>query len=207
MFSDHILAPTSNKIKNISIDPIAKGLIFDCDGTLVDSMPLHMDAWKEAVENIGAVYDHDLFYSNKGMKEKDIVDLYNSKHKTSLDVDLLVEAKHKIFRENISKIKRMDIVANIAMKYKNILPMAVVSGGTKENVFYELRVTGLGSLFKIILTADDSFAPKPAPDLFLEAARLLNVKPTYCQVFEDGDLGIQAAINAGMIVTDVRIYI
>lgn len=194
-------------MKNIFIDPLTKALIFDCDGTLVDSMLLHMEAWKEALKNFGAVYDYDLFYSGRGMKEKDIVALYNSKHNTNLDSNLLVEVKHKFFRKNVSKLKRIDIVADVALKYKNILPMAVVSGGTKENILTELQVTGLESLFKIILTADDSFAPKPAPDLFLEAARVLNTEPAYCQVFEDGDLGIKAALNAGMIATDVRVFI
>jgi beta-phosphoglucomutase-like phosphatase (HAD superfamily) len=193
-------------MKDIPIYPGIKGLIFDCDGTLVDSMPLHMRAWKEAITKFGAVYDHDLFFSNKGMKEKDIAALLNNKYNYNIDTGRLVEAKHEYFRRNISQVKRIDIIADIAMKYKDTMPMAVVSGGTKENVLTELKITGLDSLFDIILTADDAFAPKPAPDLFLEAARLMNVQPKFCQVFEDGDLGIEAALNADMKVTDVRGY-
>ncbi len=194
-------------MNKISILPGIKGLIFDCDGTLVDSMPLHVQAWKEAVKKFGATYDQAFFYSCKGMKEKDIVPLYNARHKTNLDPEQLVEAKHKYFSQNISQIKRIDIVADIALKYKGVLPMAVVSGGTRENVFAELKITGLDSLFEIMLTADDSFAPKPAPDLFLEAARRISVNPLTCMLFEDADLGIEAALNAKMHVTDVRHYI
>jgi HAD superfamily hydrolase (TIGR01509 family) len=193
-------------MKNISVFPGIKGLIFDCDGTLVNSMQLHMQAWKEALKKFGAVYYHDFFYSHKGMKEKDIVELYCSIYSTSLDVNALVEAKHNYFKQNISQLKKIDAVADVAFSYKNILPMAVVSGGTRENVLEELKITGLDSLFEIVLTADDSFAPKPAPDLFIEAARLMNIAPELCQVFEDADLGIQAALNAGMKVTDVRKY-
>ncbi len=193
-------------MNNISILPGIKGLIFDCDGTLVDSMPLHVLAWKAAVKKFGAVYDQDFFYSCKGMKEKDIVPLYNAKHNTNLDPEQVVEAKHEFFSQNISQLKRIDIVANIALKYKGILPMAVVSGGTRENVLAELKATDLNSLFEIILTSNDSFASKPAPDLFLEAAKLMGVVPQFCQVFEDADLGIEAAINAKMQFTDVRKY-
>ena len=193
-------------MNNISILHGIKGLIFDCDGTLVDSMLLHMHAWQEAVKKFGAAYDHDLFYSCKGMKEKDIIPLYNAKHNINLDSEQVVDAKHEYFKQNIFLVKRIDVVAEIAVKYKNILPMAVVSGGTRENVLTELKITGLDSLFDIILTADDNFAPKPAPDLLLEAARRMGVAPEFCQVFEDADLGIQAALNAKMRVTDVRKY-
>ena len=95
-------------------------------------------------------------------------------------------------------------MADLARRYAGVLPMAVASGGKAANVRRTLEATGLAGLFPVVLTADDDLAPKPAPDLFLAAARLLGVEPHYCQVFEDGDPGLEAARTAGMIATDIR---
>jgi HAD superfamily hydrolase (TIGR01509 family) len=96
---------------------------------------------------------------------------------------------------------------DVANKYNGILPMAICSGSMRESVNISIQAIGLAGVFKVILTSDDQFKPKPAPDMFLEAAKRLNINPRYCQVFEDGDLGIQAAKNAGMVATDIRKYI
>ncbi len=190
--------------KRIIVPDFIKGLIFDCDGTLVDSMPLHTEAWKYALNKFGKEYNRDFFYSHKGMKENDIVELYNQKFNYSLNNRDVVSAKHEFFRNKIHELKPIEPVAELVYKFNGILPMAVVSGGTRKNVEDELTITGLITYFEIILTADDLFKPKPAPDLFLEAAKRMNILPKFCQVFEDGDLGIQAALNAGMLPTDVR---
>jgi HAD superfamily hydrolase (TIGR01509 family) len=96
---------------------------------------------------------------------------------------------------------------DIVLHYKDILPMAVASGGTLENVEMQLQSLGIRTLFKAIVTADDNVRPKPAPDIFLEAAKLIGILPEYCQVFEDGDLGLEAAKKAGMVATDVRPFL
>ena len=191
----------------ISVYPGIKALIFDCDGTLVDSMKLHMDAWKNTVMNMNAAWDFDLFFTAKGMKEKEIVDLYNNKYSTNINPEELVESKHDFFKKHIQDLKPIDPVVDIVYLYKDVLPMAVVSGGTKENVLAELKAVNLSEYFEIILTADDELKPKPAPDLFLHAAQLLNIQPEYCQVFEDADLGIEAAEAAGMKTLDIRIFL
>ena len=184
-----------------------KGLIFDCDGTLVDSMPVHMEAWENTLKNLKAFYDYDLFFSARGMKEKDIVNLYNKKYHTTWDPSKIVEAKHDYFRKHLSNIKPIQPVVDIVKEYLSLLPMAVVSGGTKEIITAELNAINILNHFKVVLTADDLFKPKPAPDLFIEAARILDISYNECQVFEDADLGIEAAKNAGMMITDVRQYI
>lgn len=191
----------------IEIPEHIKALIFDCDGTLVDSMPLHMEAWEYSLTKFGIPFDFDFFFSRKGMKGIEIVEEYNSKFNAELDIEKLIAVKHEYFQNNSHAIKPIGIVADVAVNYHNILPMAVASGGSKKNVISSLKVTGLEKYFSTILTADDSVKPKPSPDIFLEAARLMNVEPQYCQVFEDGDLGLEAARNAGMLATDVRSFI
>lgn len=188
----------------ISVPEYIRGLIFDCDGTLVDSMPLHMKAWKEAVHSFGANFDPEFFFSKKGMRSKDIVAQFSLQSGKPLNGADVVRLKDNIFLQHIADVMPVPIVVDVVRRYHKILPMAVASGGGREIVERELQVTGIVNFFDVILTADDPFKPKPFPDLFLEAARKIGVQPSLCQVFEDGDLGLQAAENAGMLATDIR---
>jgi len=183
-----------------------RGLIFDCDGTLVDSMPLHMKAWKEAVQSFGANYDPEFFSSKKGMRDTDIVAQFNLQFGKSLKSTDVVRVKDGFFLQHVAGVMPMHLVVDVVRRYHKVLPMAVASGGAREIVERELQVIGIAHFFDVILTADDSFKPKPFPDLFLEAAREIGVQPSLCQVFEDGDLGLQAAENAGMHATDIRLF-
>jgi HAD superfamily hydrolase (TIGR01509 family) len=191
----------------ISIPPEIKGLIFDCDGTLVDSMPMHMQAWQQAFERQGVRYDHDFLYSLKGMKETDVILTYNAHYNANLDPEEMVQDKHSILVEQIHMVKPIDIIVEIARSHYGSIPLAVVSGSPKKIVHPELEAIGIINLFETILTADDPFRPKPAPDIFLEAAARIGIEPSYCQVFEDGDPGLEAARHAGMLATDIRHYI
>jgi HAD superfamily hydrolase (TIGR01509 family) len=192
---------------NIVVPENIKGLIFDCDGTLVDSMPLHMEAWDYAMQEFGTKYDEEFFLSKRGMKETEIIEQYNALFKTNIKPLDVVNVKHRFFSEHIHGVKAIPSVVKLVERFQHVLPMAVVSGSVRNVVVNELKIIGIGHLFKIILTADDSFKQKPAPDMFLEAARVMNVAPSQCQVFEDGDLGLLAAVNAGMLATDVRPFL
>jgi beta-phosphoglucomutase-like phosphatase (HAD superfamily) len=191
----------------LDVPPRIRGLIFDCDGTLVDSMPLHMEAWESSMRSHGGTYDHDFFFSRKGMNEEEIVAQYNACHGRDLDIRAVVADKHRHFRRHMHKLAPIRIVTDLVHRYENVLPMAVVSGGKGVIVRRELEVIGMRRLFRAILTADDPFKQKPAPDMFLAAAKLLAVPPSLCQVFEDGDLGLSAAVAAGMLATDVRPFL
>jgi len=184
-----------------------KALIFDCDGTLVDSMPIHNYAWETAIKANGAEFNFEFFDSVKGMKSVDIVPLFNKTFGTNLITQKVIEAKHRVFYEKLPQLKAIDPVIKIAKENYGKFPMAVVSGGSGKIVKAELEIVGILELFDLVLTADDNIKPKPAPDLFLYAAKHFDVLPQDCQVFEDGELGIEAAINAGMKITDVREYI
>ena len=170
-------------------------------------MPLHMQAWEHALLQFGAVYDHEFFFSRKGMREVEIVELYNAHFNTSLDVSNVADAKHDFFRQHMNQLQPITPVVDTVHRYNGILPMAVASGGIREIIVEELRVIGVLKNFDIILTGDDPFKPKPAPDLFLEAARRIDVHPSMCQVFEDGDYGLTAAVHAGMLATDIRPFV
>jgi haloacid dehalogenase superfamily, subfamily IA, variant 3 with third motif having DD or ED len=191
----------------IEIPDHIKGLIFDCDGTLVDSMPLHMKAWEYALTQAGAVWDYDFFFSKKGMPGKDIIEMYNQYFPMKLLFDKVVKVKQNYFSIHRKDFQPIQPVVDIVLHYKDILPMAVASGGTLENVEIQLQSLGIRSFFKAIVTADDNVKPKPSPDIFLETAKRIDIPPKYCQVFEDGDLGLEAAKKAGMMATDVRTFL
>jgi beta-phosphoglucomutase family hydrolase len=188
------------------IHPGVKGLIFDLDGTLADTMPYHFEGWKKACNKYGADIDTDFLKMHTGSPGWIIASEIIKK--CGLDgtvtIDEIVEEKLHQFYKVQHKVKPIKPVADIVIKYFRILPMAVGTGGHREAVERTLEITGLRKYFEIIVTANDVDNFKPHPETFLKCAELINVDPHHIEVFEDGDLGIEAAKAAGMIITDVR---
>jgi beta-phosphoglucomutase family hydrolase len=177
------------------------GVIFDCDGTLVDSMPLHYVAWVESLNRHAAPFEfsEEEFYALAGVREQDSVKLLNAKHGTDIDPDSVAEVKMKIFHEWIPKVAEIAPVAALARAAAAVrVPIAVASGSEEETVRGCLLATGLLELFEIIITPKLVRQGKPAPDMFLLAAERLGVAPERCVVLEDGDSGMKAAAAAGM---------
>ena len=191
----------------IPVHPHIRCLIFDCDGTLADTMSLHWEAWQEAFTGIGKRCPENFLDDLKGTPAEKIIARLNESYGYDLDIKRFAKEKQRRVQRKLLRAKPIDPVVDIAKRYKNRFPMAVVSGGTKANVELTLEAIGLENFFDLIITADDPVKPKPSPDIFLEAARRLNMEPRYCQVFEDSDLGIEAAGKVGMTVTDVRLFI
>jgi len=192
-------------MKIIEVPEYIRGLIFDCDGTLVDSMPLHMKAWEHAITQAGGKWDYDFIFSKKGMQGKDILASYNDSFGMNLEVEQTARVKQEYFRKYCAEMKPIDAVVDIVHRYASRLPMAIASGGSRENVLLSLELIGIKQYFTVIITADDKdVQPKPSPEIFLEAARRIHIDPRVCQVFEDGDIGLEAARKAGMLATDIR---
>ena len=184
-----------------------KGLIFDCDGTLVDTLPLHYAAWEETFSELGLPCPLDFLLRHNGKPTARIVALYNAEFGNTVDIDWFTAEKERRTLLRLDQAKPIEAVTALARRYCGSLPMAVASGSNRANVAQALRAAGLQALFSVVLTADDGLPPKPAPDLFLEAARRIGVKPEHCQVFEDAESGLAAARQAGMLATDVRPFI
>ncbi len=180
-------------------------LIFDCDGTLADTMPTHFLAWRAALQGFGADISESQFYALGGMPSADIIRLLNHENGYTLDVDETHTDKERRYVEMLAAVREIAAVADIARAHFGETPMAVASGGIRRVVEKTLTATGLRPLFEVIVTADDVSRGKPAPDIFLLAAERLGVAPAECIVYEDGDLGLEAAQRAGMRAVDVRI--
>ena len=167
-------------------------------------MPLNMEAWEKAFVEFGEPYRPDFLDALRGMREEEIVALYNERYERNLDPRAVVDGKHAHFKKRVHLIEPVEPVVEVVNRFHEKLPMAVVSGGRRETVVLTLKGLGIEHCFPVVLTADDPIAPKPAPDLFLEAARRIAVAPERCHVFEDGHMGLDAARLAGMTATDVR---
>jgi HAD superfamily hydrolase (TIGR01509 family) len=188
------------------IKPGAKGLIFDLDGTLADTMPYHFKGWKIACSKFGADLDTAFLRKHTGSPGWIIASeiIKNCGLNGSVSIDEIMNEKLNQFYKIQHLVKPIEPVADIVREYFNKLPMAVGTGGHREAVERTLQITGLRQYFDIVITANDVTNFKPHPETFLKCAELMNLDPAVIEVFEDGDLGIEAAQRAGMMVTDVR---
>jgi beta-phosphoglucomutase family hydrolase len=177
-----------------------QAFIFDCDGTLVDSMPLHYIAWVEALKRHEAPFEftEEVFYAHAGIKEQDVVKILNAKHGTNIDPVSVDELKMEIFRQRIPEVQPVRPVAEFAKSMHGRFSMAVASGSEEPTVRGCLEATGLIHLFETIITPKLVKHGKPAPDMFLLAAERLGAPPSECLVLEDGNSGLEAAKAAGM---------
>lgn len=183
-----------------------KGLIFDLDGTLADTMPYHFEGWKKACIKYGAHIDNSFLRKHTGSPGWIIADeiIKDCNLNGSVTVGQIVEEKLVEYYKIQHLVKPIQPVADIVRKYHGKLPMAVGTGGHRLAVERTLEITGLRKYFDIIVTANDVNSFKPHPETFLRCAEMMNVDPHFIEVFEDADLGIEAARKAGMMVTDVR---
>jgi HAD superfamily hydrolase (TIGR01509 family) len=172
--------------------------LFDCDGTIADSMPLHYVAWKKTLAENNCDFPETLFYEWGGMPTDKIVAQLNKMHGLNMSVEHVVTTKEGRFYDLLPTLKVIpEVLEHIDDKHGRI-PFAVVSGGTRESVSKTLTILGLLDRFPILVCADDYTRGKPDPQAYLMAAEQLGVAPARCLVFEDTELGIQAARAAGM---------
>ena len=172
--------------------------IFDCDGTLADTMPTHYKAWLAALGEHAADFPEAMFYELGGTPTARIVEILNERHGLHMPVEATVAHKESLFLEMSSHIAAIEPVVALARRYHGHKPLGVASGGHRRIVMNTLRALGIADLFQAIVCSEDYQRGKPSPDPFLEAALRLDVAPERCLVFEDTATGIAAATAAGM---------
>ena len=186
-----------------------KALIFDLDGTLVNSMPVHFKAWCKALEDQGqpGVFPEDVFYAMGGRPTRDIVEVINGEQGLRLDADQVASSKKRHYLKNLSLVELIPAVAKIAEENRGKVPLAVASGSSREVVEKTLQVLGISDWFDEVVSSNEVPNGKPAPDVFLEAASRIGIAPEDCVVFEDARSGIIAARAAGMEVVAVPTHL
>lgn len=179
-------------------------LIFDCDGTLIDSMPGHYRAWRQTLAEVGIHFPESRFYELAGTPTDRIIRLLAEEQQCSVDVVDLASRKEEAFLLGLDQVEPIPAVVQIVHENRGRVKMAVASGGFRHVILRQLDRIGLLGDFETIVTAEDTTRHKPEPDVFLEAARRMGVDPADCCVYEDADLGIEAARRAGMSWIDIR---
>ena len=175
-----------------------KAYLFDCDGTVADSMPLHYIAWKKALAECDCPFDEDLFYSWGGVPPVEIIASLNKIYGLNMPLAELADRKESYYFDQLPQLKAVaEVIEHVDAQYGKI-PFGIVSGSTRESVVNSLNTIGLLDKFDTIVASEDYKRSKPAPDAFLLAAERLGVLPESCLVFEDADIGIRAATAAGM---------
>ena len=183
------------------------GAIFDCDGTLADTMPLHYRAWVETLAPHNVEFAEQLFYDLGGVPTLDIVHILNERFGYGLDPEAIAHAKEERYETLLPQAAPVPKVVELVRAYHGQVPQAVASGGLRRLVDKTVAALGLTDHFHAVCTAEDVARGKPEPDLFLLAAERMGVTPQGCVVFEDSDLGLEAARRAGMIGIDVRPWV
>jgi beta-phosphoglucomutase-like phosphatase (HAD superfamily) len=183
---------------------VLRGIIFDCDGTLADTMPLHWRAWQAITARHRLHLPEDRFYALGGVPSRDILKMLSEEQGVPIDHLAVAREKEAEYLPLIAQIEPINMVVGVARAHFGKIPLAVASGGTRSIIEQVLVHLGIRNLFKAIVTSEDVKNQKPAPDIFLEAARRIGVQPQFCRAYEDTDLGMQAIRAAGMEAIDVR---
>jgi beta-phosphoglucomutase family hydrolase len=179
-------------------------LIFDCDGTLVDTMPAHYEAWVATLSRYGISFPEDQFYAWGGWPTRKVAEALLRQAGVPLDPEQLAREKEAAFERGAHLVRPIEPVVRVAREHRGRRPLAVATGGVRHVVEPVLARLGLLDWFETIVTSDDVTRYKPEPDVYLEAARRLGVPPAGCLVYEDTEPGLEAARRAGMSCIDVR---
>ena len=191
---------------DLTINPKAKGLIFDLDGTLADTMPIHYIAWKNAAASYGIDFTTGLFSQLAGIPLYPTVERLNQLFDKHIDPKEMGDIKEAEFEKNMHLTPEIKPVTDLVRKWHGKMPMAVGTGGSRRLSLKTLEIIGLQGYFDILVTSEEVANFKPFPDTFIRCAELMGVDRVDCEVFEDGILGLQAARSAGMMVVDVTRY-
>jgi beta-phosphoglucomutase-like phosphatase (HAD superfamily) len=181
-----------------------KGLIFDCDGTLADTMPLHWRAWQVITTRHKLHLPEQRFYELGGVPSRDILKMLGQEQGIAIDHLAVAREKEAEYLPLVPQVEPIKVVVAIVRENHGRLPLAVASGGTRRIIEQVLSHLGIRDFFSAIVTSEDVTHQKPAPDIFLEAARRIAVPPQLCRAYEDTELGMQAIRAAGMEAVDVR---
>ncbi|MED7773507.1 HAD family hydrolase [Aeromonas dhakensis] len=173
-------------------------LIFDMDGTLVDSMPRHLDAWEITSAEFGLPFDRARLNEYGGIPTRKIVAILAEQHGLDIDVEAFARRKVALYMEHIQQVSVFPAMWELVRRCHGKVPMGIGTGSPRNQAESILKSTGLDAYIQVVVSADDVVNHKPHPDTFLQVAEQLGANPANCLVFEDTQIGLQAGRAAGM---------
>lgn len=194
----------------IEIGDEVQALLFDLDGTLVDNMQLHIDAWVQTGDHFGLPITAEMIQINAGIPTRQLIVKLASENDWSIDTEDFTTLKQSAYRElkaNAGPIKKIEPIIEIVRHYHGKIPMTIGTGSSRPNALGALQDAGIINCFDLVVSADDLENPKPHPEVWLKGASHVGVDPKECLVFEDGEKGMEAADAAGIPWIDVREYL
>ena len=201
MSDDHALTPDADYGR-------FDALIFDCDGTLFDTMPAHFRVWVDTLSKYGIDFPEEKFYALGGVPAVGVVETLAREQDIAVDAERVAHEKELRFAEvGTDHVEPIGPVFDLVRRYDGVRPLAVATGGMRVVLDKILASAGVADLFAATVTADDVRRGKPDPETYLRAAELLGVDPTRCVAFEDADPGLQSARAAGMSAVDIRPWV
>ena len=184
--------------------PPESAAIFDLDGTLADTMPVHFRAWQQVASRYGLQFPESRFYAMGGVPTSKIAATLIAEQGVTADPGAITREKEEVVLQLFTEVRPIQAVVEIARRCREVGPVAIASGGGRQMVERTLKQIGLADFFPVVVAAEDTTRHKPEPDVFLEAARRMGVSADICTVYEDTELGLEAARRAGMRGVDVR---
>ncbi|WP_330347732.1 HAD family hydrolase [Streptomyces sp. NBC_00582] len=181
-------------------------VLFDWDGTLVNSHPLNFRALSRACASWGLTLNESFYTSRIGTSGAELISELAAATGTHVPIDDVVAQCLDLILDEIAELQTYRPVVQLAETLHGHLPLAIASGGARRAVHAGLDATGLRPLFTDVITGEDAPRGKPDPGLFLLTSARLAVAPARCLVYEDSIEGVQAAKAAGMDVVDVRCF-
>lgn len=188
-------------MKKLEVNPKAKALIFDLDGTLADTMPVHYWAYKNILVKYGIDFTPELFATLAGIPAVATIAKLNEMFGTKMHPEEVGHFKEAEYEKIMHKMKPIVPVVELAKQYYGKLPMAIGTGGYYRLAWKTMEILDLDQYFDILVSAEDVEHSKPHPETFLKCAEKMGITPEFCQVFEDGEPGMQAARAGGMMAT------
>ncbi len=186
-----------------------KLFIFDCDGTLMDTLDSHYNSWNETYDSLTYNFISKQEFVNfyAGTSGDELISIINERLNYNLNIKDVHNLKNNIFMEKyLNKVQPIKKTLNIIKKYHGVFPFILASGGEKHIVHKLLDLNNLSHYFVDIISISDVNLGKPAPDLFLTASNRMQISPENCLVFEDAETGFQAAKNANMKYIDINSF-
>ena len=194
----------------IIVEESIKALLFDLDGTLVDNMHLHLEAWVKAGQKFSIPVTGEMITINAGIPTKQLIKKLSEENNWTIDQAAFTTTKQKLYKDlraAAGPVVKIEPIIDIVKHFHGKLPMTIGTGSSREGALYSLKDAGILEFFDLVVTADDIENPKPHPEVYLKGAEHVGVAPENCLVFEDGEKGIESAIGAGMKWVDVRKYL